>query len=95
MKLKLQQSTSQMCASLRGKTDRQNRILNPHEKAVRKALNNWQLYLMLLPAVIYILLFKYRPMYGLQIAFRNFWERVGRLCEFCTIVQVVLVSGHG
>lgn len=72
MKLKLQQSTSQMCASLRGKTDRQNRILSPHEKAVRKALNNWQLYLMLLPAVIYILLFKYRPMYGLQIAFRNF-----------------------
>lgn len=33
---------------------------------------NWLLYLFLLPAVAYIATFAYAPMYGLQIAFRNF-----------------------
>ncbi len=49
-----------------------NRILSPREKAVKKFFNNWQLYVMLLPAVIYVLVFIYKPMYGIQIAFRNF-----------------------
>lgn len=34
--------------------------------------NNYQLYLMVLPAFIIILLFNYVPMYGLQLAFREF-----------------------
>jgi multiple sugar transport system permease protein/putative aldouronate transport system permease protein len=33
---------------------------------------NWQLYAMLALPVLYILVFKYWPMYGVQIAFRNF-----------------------
>ena len=33
---------------------------------------HWQLYLLLAPAVIYIIVFKYWPMYGVQIAFRNY-----------------------
>jgi putative aldouronate transport system permease protein len=33
---------------------------------------NWQLYAMLILPVLYILVFKYWPMYGVQIAFRNF-----------------------
>lgn len=33
---------------------------------------NWQLYLLLAPGLIYFLVFKYYPMYGLQIAFKNF-----------------------
>lgn len=33
---------------------------------------NWALYLLLLPALIYIVIFNYAPMYGIQIAFRNF-----------------------
>jgi putative aldouronate transport system permease protein len=32
----------------------------------------WQLYLLVLPAVIYLVVFKFWPMYGVQIAFRNF-----------------------
>ena len=32
---------------------------------------HWQLYLLLAPAVIYLIVFKYWPMYGVQIAFRN------------------------
>lgn len=33
---------------------------------------NWQLYLLILPAVAYYVLFHYVPMYGIQIAFKDF-----------------------
>ena len=32
----------------------------------------WQLYLLVLPVVAYFIIFKYWPMYGVQIAFRDF-----------------------
>lgn len=32
----------------------------------------WQLYLMVLPALVYLLLFHYWPIYGIQLAFRRF-----------------------
>ena len=38
----------------------------------RLAVENKALYLMILPAFLYILIFHYLPMYGVQIAFRNF-----------------------
>ena len=38
---------------------------------------NWQPYLFLLPAVIYFALFHYGPMYGVQIAFKNFLATKG------------------
>ncbi|WP_407267944.1 ABC transporter permease [Radiobacillus sp. PE A8.2] len=41
-------------------------------KNFRKLHRNWQLYALLAPALIYFLVFKYYPMYGLQIAFKNF-----------------------
>lgn len=34
-------------------------------------------YLMLLPAIIYVILFNYAPMYGLQIAFKNYKVALG------------------
>ncbi|MCI1774173.1 MAG: ABC transporter permease subunit [Paenibacillus lautus] len=33
---------------------------------------NWELYLFLVPALLYFLVFHYAPMYGIQIAFKNF-----------------------
>ncbi|MBQ8231419.1 MAG: hypothetical protein IJZ34_05780 [Lachnospiraceae bacterium] len=33
---------------------------------------NWILYLMMLPVVLYFLIFEYWPMYGIQLAFKNF-----------------------
>ena len=41
-------------------------------KALRLARRNWGLYLLLLPALVYLAVFNYAPMYGIQIAFRNF-----------------------
>ena len=44
----------------------------------RKALAKyWQLYLLLLPVIAYYIIFKYVPMFGVQIAFRDYKLRVG------------------
>lgn len=47
------------------------------KKSIRRILHSWQLYLLLLPALIWILIFAYYPMYGLLIAFKDFKARVG------------------
>ena len=38
----------------------------------RRLADNWQLYLLLLVPVIITIVYKYGPMYGIQIAFRDF-----------------------
>ena len=38
---------------------------------------NWQLHMLMILPIAYILLFYYGPMYGLQIAFREFTPRLG------------------
>ena len=45
-----------------------------HRKGyVKKRLKeSWQWYLLLLPALIYLLIFAYGPMYGIQIAFKDY-----------------------
>ncbi len=37
----------------------------------------WDLYLLLIPVVAYFVIFKFVPMYGLQIAFKNYVPRKG------------------
>ena len=41
-------------------------------RAGRGIQRNWGLYLLLLPAVVLLFCFNYLPMYGVQIAFRDF-----------------------
>ena len=38
----------------------------------RHVKREWQIYLMLAPTVIWFILFLYKPMYGLQIAFKDY-----------------------
>ncbi|MFD0711514.1 ABC transporter permease [Paenibacillus sp. GCM10027626] len=38
---------------------------------------NWELYLLISPVIIYFLLFEYGPMYGVQIAFKQFFVTKG------------------
>ena len=38
----------------------------------RRLKNNWQMYLLLLVPVVLTIVYKYIPMYGIQIAFRDF-----------------------
>jgi putative aldouronate transport system permease protein len=38
----------------------------------RRLANDWQLYVLLLPALAFFVVFNYLPMYGIQIAFRDY-----------------------
>ncbi len=42
-----------------------------------KKTQHWELYLFMLPAILYFLVFHYVPMYGVQIAFKDFIARKG------------------
>lgn len=39
---------------------------------IHEIKSKWQLYLLLLVPVVYVLIFHYGPMYGIQIAFKNY-----------------------
>ena len=44
-----------------------------NKKQILKLMKrNWLLYLFLLPGLVYIIIFNYVPMYGIQIAFRDY-----------------------
>ncbi|MCU6339752.1 hypothetical protein KW823_24865, partial [Enterobacter quasiroggenkampii] len=47
------------------------------ERIRRGLVKNWQLYLLLLPVVLYYIIFHYLPMYGIQIAFKDFMANKG------------------
>ena len=46
-------------------------------KTVLLAKRNWILYLFMLPAFLWLLIFHYRPLYGVQVAFQNY--KVGQV----------------
>jgi putative aldouronate transport system permease protein len=43
----------------------------------QRIIVNYEMYLFLLPAIIYYIIFKYGPLYGLQIAFKDFNGALG------------------
>lgn len=45
--------------------------------ALRMVKKNWQLYLIILPSLVYLIIFKYVPMAGVQIAFKNYMVTKG------------------
>ena len=49
------------------------------ESMKRHFQKNWQLYVMLIPAVLYFIIFNYLPMYGVQIAFKDYLVSKGIL----------------
>lgn len=46
---------------------------------VRQMLKQYQLYLFLLPAIIYVIVFLYAPMYGILVAFKDYKPKLGIL----------------
>ncbi len=44
---------------------------------LKRVFSSWQLYVLLLPGIVYIFLFSYLPMYGIQIAFKDFRPTLG------------------
>jgi putative aldouronate transport system permease protein len=50
----------------------------PKDKYLKRdILRHWQLYLLIIPPLIWVFTFCYAPMYGLQIAFKDYIMRAG------------------
>jgi putative aldouronate transport system permease protein len=47
------------------------------QRLLRDMRKNWILYVMILPVVIYYLIFAYTPMYGVLLAFKDFNAKLG------------------
>jgi putative aldouronate transport system permease protein len=47
------------------------------KKKRQRILRHWQLYLLLIPPLLWVGVFRYAPMYGLQIAFKDYMMRLG------------------
>lgn len=52
-------------------------VVRSRGKLMTRIRRNRDYYLMILPALIYVLMFCYAPMYGLQIAFKNYKMSLG------------------
>lgn len=52
------------------------RFMSRHPK-IRKAVRSWEIYLMLLPFLITLILFSYLPMYGILLAFKDYLPKFG------------------
>ena len=52
-------------------------LRNEHGRIWSILRSNVQIYILLLPTALYFLIFKYGPMYGLQMAFRNYNTGLG------------------
>ncbi|UXN31883.1 sugar ABC transporter permease [Glutamicibacter sp. M10] len=76
----------------------------PFSLQLKKILAAWQLYVLLVPALAYIVIFKYWPMYGVQIAFRNYnptegftgsqWVGLKHFIRFVNSYQFTEVLGN-
>ena len=51
---------------------RKNRKKGRRRANIRQVKMNWDLYLLLVPGLLFLLIFKYTPMYGVLIAFQDF-----------------------
>jgi putative aldouronate transport system permease protein len=47
-------------------------VVKKKQKLRIRILKHWEFYLLLIPGILLTIIFKYIPMYGLQIAFRDF-----------------------
>lgn len=60
----------------KGESTSQELVLNKKSLA-KRIMAHWQLYILMLPALVFIILFRYKPMYGIIIAFKDFSLKKG------------------
>ena len=48
-------------------------VYGPKPSLIKNIKRHWELYLLILPVILYFAIFKYVPMYGIQIAFRDYF----------------------
>lgn len=75
-------SGSHLFLEVESPMSRKDMVMTGQKKSLKRVLvkdfkmNKWK-YLMILPVVIYIAIFNYKPMYGVLIAFQNYRPAVG------------------
>ncbi|WP_449538161.1 ABC transporter permease [Ferdinandcohnia sp. Marseille-Q9671] len=69
MNSEMNAETQKIASNISKKVPKQRKV---RSQRMGKIIKHWQLYVLLAPAIIYFLVFKYYPMYGVQIAFKNF-----------------------
>ncbi|MBR4236312.1 MAG: sugar ABC transporter permease [Clostridia bacterium] len=52
-------------------------VASRRAKLFKKIIRHWQLYLLILPPVVYVIVFRYIPIIGSQIAFRDYKLNMG------------------
>jgi len=53
-------------------------MLKPRKQNLKwRFKNSWQLYIFLIPAMLFIIIYRYGPMFGLQLAFKDFQIKEG------------------
>lgn len=57
--------------------ERQLKPAKKHHVLIQNFMRHWQLYLIMLLPIVYIVVFHYIPMYGVQLAFRRFNPMLG------------------
>lgn len=65
-------SSSGTTAVMTARAEKQARRLAKRKENKKLMKRNWLLYLFILPSFIYLIIFNYAPMYGVQIAFRDY-----------------------
>lgn len=65
----------------KNKTAARSLAVKPGESFIKRLgkniKKNWILYVMILPVVVYYIVFAYAPMYGIQLAFKNYRVKEG------------------
>jgi len=52
-------------------------LLRQSEPQFKKILQQWQLWVLMLPAIATLIIFSYGPMYGIQLAFKDYYPMRG------------------
>ena len=52
-------------------------VASGRSKLLKRILRHWQLYLLILLPVVYVIMFRYVPIFGSQIAFRDYMLNMG------------------
>ncbi|MGM7722998.1 ABC transporter permease [Metabacillus sp. Hm71] len=76
MASELNQATSNKIPHLSTKRKKEIKIEN-RKKTLKDIARSWELYVFLLPAFLYFLIFHYVPLYGVLIAFKDFNPALG------------------
>ncbi len=76
MASELNQATSNKIPHLSTKRKKELKIEN-RKKTLKDIARSWELYVFLLPAFLYFLIFHYVPLYGVLIAFKDFNPALG------------------